>query len=404
MANPEEASREFSEEINREIAFCRQPLRDFASNNEDRQGFARSPRLSRRYEISSEQMPVPLLISMAIKLLLGCENLGRTEKLNWEYPFLFRGVQCSISFEKFGLRLYVEERPEGREVDEAGVLEIQKKLSAASRMMEKNLLSLLCKEAVTAGKVTIPNLYYKLRHMYEYFRNLAEAAYAGEGALAQRAEESGKGTLLAGSLTKFMAIRREGLYATLAMVNSYFSLLEHLLVLSLPSTDFDPSKESFADFIGLRLFDKYDRALRGTNAVKVQQLREKLLKIAETWRNPYSHGGFDKMHHALGFQLEGVGVLPIGLSAIGRHPEFHVFPEKDQGFDELCSIFDEIDEFLALGPLSASMKWIEAGLDVPLDSNSLSYFRRAASASPDELESYITTMSEQVDLMANMDF
>ncbi|MEU5454396.1 hypothetical protein AB0H48_06305 [Streptomyces globisporus] len=389
------------QEIEAEFEICRRPLRDFSNNRDDLQGFARSGKPCIRIPVDRAKIPVALSISLSLRLLLNCHDLGRTEKLTWEYPFTYQEVECSISHEKFGIRLYVERTEAGKRVEPDKIVS---KISAATRMMEKKLLSMMGKQALLKGDVTIPNLYYKLRGMYEYFRTVAQGAYAGNGELARQAEGNDVGTWIVGPLNRNLASRQEGLYATVAMVTSYFSLLEHTLVLSIPSTDFDPSAEEISSFIGLPLFDKYDRTFRKGQNKDAQRIREKLKIVAETWRNPYSHGGFDKLRKAIGFHVEGVGVLPMGLSSIASTQDFHLFPEKDQGFDELCRTFDEIDDFLTNGPLWASMQWVTAGLDVPLDKESLVEFRRAAEKGATEMSSNIDHTSHLVDQAMNMDW
>lgn len=86
---------------------CRVPLRDFAASPEDRAGLARADRRAVRLSIPTERLPVPESISLVMRILLKARNLGRAEKLAWEYAFSFRGRSCSISSEKFGLRLYL---------------------------------------------------------------------------------------------------------------------------------------------------------------------------------------------------------------------------------------------------------------------------------------------------------
>lgn len=385
------------------MEICKQPLREFSNNLDDNSGFARSRRPSAKYKVEREQMPAPYAIALTLRVLLQCGDLGRSEKLEWEYPFTYQGVECSISREKFGIRIYVGHSKEGPKVE---AHKIARKIASAALMMEKNLLRLMAMEALKAGDVTIPNLYYKLRGMYEHFRSAAERAYAGEGVLARPmgANQDTTAHMTARSLKENIAARQEGLYATIAMVQSYFSLLEHVLVLSLPSNNFDPATEEVSSYIGLTLFEKYDRTFTKGKDKTAQKLRAKLKVVAETWRNPYSHGGFDKLHKGIGFHIADLGVLPIGLSSITNTPEFHLFPEKDQGFDDLCKAFDEIDEFLLKGPLWASMQWVMAGLDVPLDKESLTDFKRAITGGPESVSEHITYVSYQVDQAMNMDW
>ncbi|MEU8767776.1 hypothetical protein AB0C94_12545 [Streptomyces griseus] len=401
MSEANHPSDELRKAIEAEIEVCKRPLRGFASNHSDESGFARSGRPCTKYPVDIATMPVPLSISLALKLLLQCHDLGRTEKLTWEYPFTYQEVECSIAAEKFGIRLYVEQVEAGRGIE---ARTIAGKIASAARMMDKNLLSMMGKQALIAGNITIPNLYYKLRGLYEYFRSAAHEAYAGNGELARKAEEDSANTFLVGPINKQLAIRREGLYATIAMVSSYFSLLEHVLVLSIPSTNFDPPTEEVSSFIGMTLFEKYDRIFAEADSKEAHRLRERLKHVAETWRNPYSHGGFDKMRKAIGFHVEGLGVLPIGLSSITKTPEFHLFPDRDQGFDELCKTFDEIDTFLTEGPLWASTEWMKTGLDVPLDKESLEKFRQIEGEGGDNFAAYIAETSYYVDRAMNMDW
>ncbi|URN16992.1 MULTISPECIES: hypothetical protein [Streptomyces] len=403
MAMPLNAE-EIAEAIEAELEICRRPLRDFQANDDDREGFARSGKASCKFPVDPSKIPVPLIAAMTFRVLLRCHDLGRAEKLAWEYPFIFRGRECSISLEKFGTRIYVGKTTDGDASSEKCAREIVGKVAAAGRMMEKNLLSLMGQQALALGNVTVPNLYYKLQGMYKYFREAALEAYAGNGLLARASEREDSGTLIAGKLNHFMAVRREGLYATVAMVNAYFSLLEHTLVLTLPSTDFNPRQESVASFIGSRLFEKYDRIFSGNKNKQAQRLREKLKEVAEVWRNPYSHGGFDKMHQAVGFHVEGIGVIPVGLSNVTNMPEFHIFPERDQGFDELCTLFDEIDDFLCSGPLWASLEWVKYGLDVPLDEESLKIFRGKVSEGEAEFRDHLSRTSAHVEQAMNMDW
>jgi hypothetical protein len=189
-----------------------------------------------------------------MRMLLNARSLGRAEKLAWEFPFTFRGRPCSIASEKFGLRLYLGENPgEGQDTEpdiaEAGRTVVSK-LSAAVRCLERHVLSVLATEQVAAGNLTIHNQAGRLRSTYEYFRRLATDAYAGRGILARDYDDRSDRTPF---LDRFRVVaeQAEGLDAAMAMTVAYFSLLEHLLVLVLPATDFDPSAEPVTGFIRL---------------------------------------------------------------------------------------------------------------------------------------------------------
>jgi len=73
----------------------------------------------------------------------------------------------------------------------------------------------------------------------------------------------------------------EGFYATVAMVNAYFNCLEHLFVLMLPFSHFDPTKESLASFIRDNWGDKYKRIIPLANNLDGQRFLERLRHVAE---------------------------------------------------------------------------------------------------------------------------
>jgi len=190
----------------------------------------------------------------------------------------------------------------------------------------------------------------------------------------------------------------------MAMTVAYFSLLEHLLVLVLPATDFDPSAEPVTGFIRLRLLEKWDRVFGVAGDPAARKLRERLHRCAEQWRNPYGHGGFDKRNGPLSFHFPGVGALPVLLSDIRTHPSFRFVPGREDSFDQLCALFDEIDEWLRAGPVAAGMFWAESGLDVPFDAKRLGEIRKAVHHGRVSYEEFVVARSHAEDIAANMDW
>ncbi|MEE1939661.1 hypothetical protein V1L54_09580 [Streptomyces sp. TRM 70361] len=337
------------------------------------------------------------------------------EKLAWEYPFKFRNRPCSITLQKFGIRLYLAPQ-EGDEEDSLKEIarEIIGKISSASRCIEKKILSEVAKSEVHLGRVTIYNQVGQLRAMYGFFRRLAERAYAGKGLLIddlKKSDVSGatpEAEKIAHSLKMAfgepIARDREGFYATIAMINAYFSLFEHLLVLSLPATDFDPSQEPITEFIASKIFEKYDRVFDAKGDAQAKEFRVRLREMAEVWRNPYGHGAFDKRHGTLHFQIPGLGPFPAILSDIRSHPTFEFSPDRESAFDLACSLFDELDAWLRDGPIRHGVRWAEAGLNVSYDSETLNLFRSASNAGDEEFERFLTSASYLEEKAANMEW
>ncbi|MFF9841623.1 hypothetical protein [Streptomyces sp. NPDC013740] len=360
-------------------------------------------------------LPVPGVVQLVMRLGVEAHNLGKAEKLAWEYPFKFRSYSCAVALQKFGMYLYIAPLEDGEADPLEGVArEIFGKLSAAGRCIERRLLAKVAKEEVQAGRVAIHNQAGRLRAMYEFFRRLANRAYGGEGLLM----EDVKNAPASGSTPEAEELARqlkmtfggpiardsEGFYATIAMINAYFSLLEHLLVLALPATDFDPKSESITNFIGSKILEKYDRVFDVKLDPVAKKFRVRLQGAAEVWRNPYGHGAFDKGHGTLYFQVPGIGALPAILSDIRTHPTFHFTPGRESAFEESCALFDEIDGWLRSGPVRHGVMWAEAGLGVSYDSLSLDRFRSAVSDGEDAFMRYLESASYAEEQAANMDW
>lgn len=310
-----------------------------------------------QFKVLPGEWPVPALVRYAL-LLVGLNDLGRREKTAFYMPFKFQGMTCAVSLEKFGMRVYVEhesaaEGPEIWQVRQS----IVDKIASAVRVIESRILRPFSQQQVRLGNVTIVNQYRSLRHSYEYFREGARLAFAGEG----RNPKSSPG----GGLFIF-ADKTEGFYNLVAALNAYMSMLEHILVLSLPFIDFDPSAESLTDFIGKRWGEKYVRVL-GKTGPQAAKHRESLVRLTETWRNTYSHGGFDKQHATMHFHTPGVGAIPAAFSDVRDSPHFQFVPAEFADFTEAMVLLDAVDAWLKSGPTSDAMEWIEAGLDVQFD-------------------------------------
>ncbi|MFD7959233.1 hypothetical protein ACFV5J_00310 [Streptomyces zaomyceticus] len=394
---------------------CRAALRDFAPSLEDQAGLAYGAGNASRFRVERKVIPVPGVVELVMRLGVGAHNLGRAEKLAWEYPFRFREYACALALQKFGMYLYIAPLA-GKESDslEHVAREIFGKVSAAGRCIEKRVLVKVAKSEVQAGRVTIQNQAGQLRAMYEFFRRLAERAYRGNGMLLEDVKQvSASGSTpeardlareiqmtVGGSIAR----DREGFYATIAMINAYFSLFEHLLVLSLPATDFNPHGEPITGFIGNKILEKYDRVFDVKDDATAKRFRVRLHNAAEVWRNPYGHGAFDKSHGTLYFQIPGVGALPAILSDIRSHPTFHFTPERETAFEESCALFDELDDWLRSGPIRHGVMWAETGLAVSYDSSSLDRFRSAVDGGDEAFMRYLESESYSADQAANMDW
>jgi hypothetical protein len=348
-----------------------------------------------RVEVDPAQIPVPELAYFALVKIVGCEDLGREEKTAWSIPFVFRDVQCELALQKFGLRLYIYEEPNKAEVDERFAEEVISRLSRALRTIEKLVFTPYAEQQIRRGNVTVRNQLNRLRSLYYYFRKAAADSFAGNGRIQSEPSQG---------VFHLMAEQTEGFFNTVAMVNAYFSMLEHALVLVLPCTDFDPVNESLTDFIGKRWRDKYRRVYRIDTDVTAKKLHDRLHRVSEDYRNTYGHGGFDKKRGALYFHVPDLGVLPAMLSDIRDSPHFEFVPVDVNDFTEICNLFDEVDAWMRSGPTRFGMRWaMNAGLEVAFNASFLAQYR-AAMVSEQQFEDFLMLQCQLWERYTNMDW
>ena len=367
-------------------------LREFAPGS---QGFARMGR-GVRTRFEQDDLPVPSLVRLALRLL-GCHDLGRAEKLAWEMPFEFRGVACSIALEKFGLRLYVEPSPGADSATLA--TDIVRNLQKAIGSLERAVLKDLATQQMALGNVTIANQYPSLNNMYRFFREAAAALYGEEE--RPLVADSTFSEIFA-DFTQYMGRQQRAFYNTVAMIQAYYSRLEHTLVLLLPFSGYDPAAESLKDFIGdiwrkkfVRIFGLFDPASK--------RFHDRLCEVSEDYRNTYSHGGFDKGGAALHFQIPHIGLVPAALSDIRDKPHFRFVPIERENFQQVCDLFDKLDEWMRSSASWFGMQWVEGGLDLRFDQDFLDELRRAM-ASHEEFDIFTAQHGCNQDRASNMDW
>ncbi|MBF6271298.1 hypothetical protein [Nocardia farcinica] len=345
-------------------------------------------------KLPQDRFPVPELIRF-ILIELGLEDLGVGEKVAWQFPFVAGSRLGLLALRKFGLRLSVWCSKADRSDAEVWASSFVGRLVASQRSAE-SLLQELASQQFKQGKVTIRNQYHELRETYLYFREGARLAFAGEGRIPEKSPDGG---------FYILRERREGSYNILAMCTAYFSLVEHVLTLSLPflSTWSGPAEMNVRDFIGKKWSDKYRYVFGVQGSGSANDFFTRLTEIAERHRNTYAHGAFGKEDATIYFHVPGVGAIPGNMTAVKNSPQFAFFPNDDDDFAKLCHTFDEWEQYVESSrEFGIAWQWITAGLDVRYDSDFVSKVR--AVVENDELENFIYKTAMEWERHVNMDF
>lgn len=122
-----------------------------------------------RITISSSDAPIPILMCYALELI-GLVREGPDEKVAWWVCFTYKGADCALAHQKFGLRLTIAHTDEAA----ARVIlnEMVRKLVAAVRIVERALAA-AAPTILNAGNATVVNQHRRLRRAYDYHRERA---------------------------------------------------------------------------------------------------------------------------------------------------------------------------------------------------------------------------------------
>ncbi len=341
-----------------------------------------------------EEAPIPVLLRHALNLI-GIDHTGPGEKVAWWATFAYKGYACSLVHQKFGLRLRIRGNLTDAQANSL-LSEMQEKLVSAVATVE-GLLITRTRDTLNAGDVTVVNQERQLRRAYSYFRERAT-----DPDVVADVSDSGKSEF--GTWTSFILgkniMAMNSFHDLVAAISAFLSSLEHELVLALPFLDFNPSIDDLTRIIGDTWGKKWRRVV-GTSDPEAVRLRERLAEVVERWRNPYSHGGFEKGHSATIYVHTPIGALPVGLSQIRDSPLFSFHAASETDIEGVFALFDEIDAYLD-GTMPHARAWIASGLDVRFDAD----FRAQVVEyeSKGNLQELIDAHAYRADMIANMDF
>ncbi len=349
-------------------------------------------------EVKGDKLPLPSLVFMCLVVFRGYRYWGKDEKLLWTIPFKYKSYPLLLSYRKFGLQILSNS---GTAPSQALVNEVLRQLNKAIRVTEK-LVQPYAEQQVKAGNVTVVNSYHKLNMMYRFFRRKAKERFR-RAARAPTSLALGEGGLIAPLLSWRVRHQHEGAYYGTAMIDAFFSRLEHLLVLILPFVGFDSVHEDLVAFISAGWKDKFKRVFDVKHDRLAKSLYDQLDSIRERYRNPLTHGYFEKEGASLYFHVPGLYAVPVRLSKFREGLHYSFYPITETSLDEVCQVFDKTDKLLKSGAPGKGFLFAKSGLDIAFDASSRAKLRIACSSNK-SLKEYIEWMAHWDTILTNMDW
>ncbi len=342
---------------------------------------------------SSLELPPSDMVFLTFVAIAEYSYAGKFEKVAWSIAFTYKLIPFAFSLQKFGLKLYHHKDfspPEGL---------VQEMLQALTRAMKivAKLCQPLVNEQIRSGNVTIANSFLELDKMYLYFRGQAEENFIPKPKPSEPKIEG-----MAASLTELWRRRDAANYNASAMIDAYFSRLEHLLILILPFMRYDRTKHDLVRLMGAVWSDKFKTVFNLSTHTTARSLYERLVALRERYRNPVSHGNFQKDGKSLYFHFP-VGAISCQLSSTVAEQSNSITKLNENEFKELCAFFDEVDAFFETGPAEYGYEYAMSGLEVAFDKNSLDGYMNAA-RDHESLKDFINYQSEINAINMNMDW
>lgn len=365
-------------------------------SEEERKGDIKRRRV--KIDVLSEELPIPAIVRATL-IALGGQDDGRFEKVAWSIGFGFDSMPCQMEDQKLGLNLHMWP-PADASSDEVADLarRVITTLKGAIRVAEEDFFYPEIKQKMANNEVILANHIIDLRGAYIYFRARAEQKSKARASKMSNAED------VAERLVEDFMYERgrvaERKYLVVAMVVAYYSYLEHFLAHALPFSKLSMADVNITEFLGKNWGEKFKAVIDVSNLPEAKTLYDRLVHVAETHRNPRSHGNYDKQGSTLGVRLEQIGTVPVLLTGIEKKPSFRFDPFDDESLEEITNLFDEVEELLS-GPLLGNAgKWISCALDTEFTQETLDAYHLP----PDEFEAYCERQSELWEREVNMDW
>ena len=353
--------------------------------------------------LSREDFPVPEMLLLMLRNFLGWRWYGPGEKVRWTVYGTFSGEPIAIELGKFGLTLLSSPALSKSQK------RIEGQLKSAVNIVEKFIKPVLDQQ-ILSGNVALGNHLTEFVSRYEFFRGQAEKAFRRAKRKVKQKPTAGNALpegIISGLMLGYnrsMRAQQEGFYHSVAMVDAYFSALEHRLNLLRAFTGVPLPEGGFKVFMSKTWNEKLDELLEATPSPEARKTLQGMRDIKERIRNPFAHGGYENDKGALHVHVPSIGTIPGNITKFGKSARFSFIPIGANDHELNCAVFDEVDKLLSDGHLAGAHRLMEAGIDPSFDEESLRSYREAVSGGEKELEAFIDHWSYMWELHANMDY
>ena len=349
---------------------------------------------------AGRELPPYYLVYFLLVELLGFKDLGQWEKVSWSVPLEFEGEAFLVEHRKLGLGLFARD-PATQEGDAKQIaIRIQKAVKAA-----RPFFDWLASQAVASSHVNVHNNSAPLYGRYEF---LLSAYRAKRDEAARRKDEkivekgkSEHGTWSHISLPTFQ-LRREASWFALSVVEAFFSWSEHVLIHLAVLTGKVLAAEEVASLAAADWSTKFKTAIDIAPPEAKSQF-DRMVSIRQDLRNHVAHGAFGKQGEAFSFH-SGAGAVPVLLPYKRGSNRFTLNQGLEFDTEAALTSIEQFIDFLWSGDRAPAKLYIQDSyLPIVLTYAANGTYTQAM-GSKEEMESFVTYLSNDMDRAANMDW
>lgn len=344
----------------------------------------------------------PYIVFIIFVYLKKFKFSGKWEKVAWEIPIRFKDAPFILTHRKFGFEIISTTESEYvNKLAIEAIAQIHKAIKYAEALIEP-----VIQNQLKSGNVTLDNEYANIKNRYDFFRESASKEFDNIEESKNQTIEWDKGFEEAmKSYNKSLKKINAGEYFMTGMLDAYFSLLEHTLVLLLPFLkDLELSELNLENFIGENWKNKFKIIYSLNTDKEALKIFERLDKIKESYRNPLTHGYFQKNGHSFYIHMKNLGAIPMTLTKSNNTFRYHFSGLEQYTFTEICKCFDDFDAFLQKSNKTKfGIKYIQSGLSIAFDTDSCKMYQ-SQMTTVKHFNRFIDHMSDEHENAANMDW
>jgi hypothetical protein len=339
-----------------------------------------------------DEFPVPSLVCYLLNKFLDFPILyRREEKIRWSIVGKLDETNFLIELRKMGF-VFVFPTVTSEPISRRVVKQISGAISALDKEFKK-----IIDFQILNGNVTIPNLFHEFRNRYQFFREKALGAFHNFQPDPE-ADELTTGMQKSFHQTGFSS---EGFYFSVEMIDSYFSLLEHVLLLHFAFIGHCKEKGQLLEFLFMNWEDKFKKIIQIDQIEGFDKVWGDLKSIKERYRNPFAHGGNENDGSSLFIHLPGFEPVPASLNEFKHSPRFdRMHPIERGDFERISELFNKVDSALSSTNLEPSYKMLVGSIDPAFDKESQKKYQEAVNS---DVDRFVAEWNDRMDRLANFD-